>query len=125
MNRRPITPSMVLSAFLGVGLDRDFILAHMRASTLGEAQAKLVELKTEAKKSYKKLAFQYHPDRNNGAEDRMKKLNEDYDFVEKLNINPPPPPPPMFYPRVTIVMGGWGGGTVTNTSTYTSYSGMW
>ncbi len=32
----------------------------------------------EIKKTYRKLAFQYHPDRNPGSEERMKDINEAY-----------------------------------------------
>ncbi|MBS1112737.1 MAG: DnaJ domain containing protein, partial [Nitrospirae bacterium] len=32
----------------------------------------------EIKKTFRKLAFQYHPDRNSGNENMMKELNEAY-----------------------------------------------
>jgi DnaJ-class molecular chaperone len=32
----------------------------------------------EIKKTYRKLAFQYHPDRNPGSEEKMKEINEAY-----------------------------------------------
>jgi curved DNA-binding protein CbpA len=32
----------------------------------------------EIKKTYRKLAFQYHPDKNPGSEERMKEINEAY-----------------------------------------------
>ena len=32
----------------------------------------------EIKKTYRKLAFQYHPDKNPGSEDMMKEINEAY-----------------------------------------------
>jgi len=38
----------------------------------------------EVKKTYRKLAFQYHPDRNPGNEDMMKELNEAYAVLSDL-----------------------------------------
>ena len=37
----------------------------------------------EIKKAFRKLAFQYHPDRNkdNGAEDKFKEINEAYEVL--------------------------------------------
>lgn len=32
----------------------------------------------ELKRTYRKLAFQYHPDRNPGSEEMMKEINEAY-----------------------------------------------
>lgn len=43
--------------------------------TLGVSEDATAE---EIKKTYRKLAFQYHPDRNPGNEDMMKDLNEAY-----------------------------------------------
>src|SRR4026209_1670107 len=42
----------------------------------------------EIKKAYRKLAMQYHPDRNNGSkesEERFKQITEAYDVLRDLN----------------------------------------
>ena len=45
----------------------------------------------EAKSAYKKLAMQYHPDRNpddKQADEKMKKINEAYSVLTNTNYNP-------------------------------------
>ena len=39
------------------------------------------------KKSYKKLALKYHPDRNKNTEDLFKKINEAYSILSDPNKN--------------------------------------
>jgi molecular chaperone DnaJ len=44
----------------------------------------------DAKAAFKKLAIQYHPDRNKdpGAEDKFKEINTAFQFLEKYGTNP-------------------------------------
>jgi DnaJ-class molecular chaperone len=49
--------------------------------TLGVSEDATVE---EIKKTYRKLAFQYHPDRNPGNEEMMKEINEAYAVLSDI-----------------------------------------
>ncbi len=57
----------------------------------------------EAKKAYRKLAHQHHPDKNPGnqeAEEKFKTVTAAYELV----TNPPPPEPPQ--PNINDIFGG-------------------
>lgn len=53
-----------LAAEMGVTEQR--VMAIQAAPSFEESKVRLAALKADAKATYKKLAFQYHPDRNPG-----------------------------------------------------------
>lgn len=58
-----------------------------------EQVAVLDDLKREAKKTYRRLAFDLHPDRTGGDEvklERFKALSRVMEAIEQLQIRPPP-----------------------------------
>jgi DnaJ-class molecular chaperone len=46
----------------------------------------------QIKKSYKKEAMRWHPDRNNGDDSRFKKITEAYEKLIEITNNPQPKP---------------------------------
>ena len=96
------------------------------AKSHDEAAKILDSLKDRARTTYKKMAFECHPDRNQGDDTKIKELNSLYDLVKNAKYQPPPPMLPMI--RVVMHPGaGWGWGGTTNTSTTTSatYTNTW
>jgi len=87
-----------------------------RQPTLEKAREALSDLKEEAKKRYKKLAFQWHPDRNPDdptATARFKLLGQVMEGLEKIELRPRPTVHVVqFYPQRSPF-----GGTATSTST--------
>lgn len=81
----------------------------------------------EVKKNYKRLALQYHPDRNKSPEalEYMKRLNQAYAMVLKRIKSPPeqPQPQPM-YSRTIIVNIRFNGGSSTWTGGTGGFDGF-
>lgn len=85
-----------LAAEMGVTEQR--VMAIQAAPSFKESKVRLGALKADAKAAYKKLAFQYHPDRNPGdaaAEAKFKALGAVLKEIEKLEVQPPTPQPVM------------------------------
>jgi hypothetical protein len=83
---------------LGLTLER---LTALQEAPYEQAVKLLENLKKEARASYRRLAFKYHPDRNAGnseASKIFKTLSEVLRKVEALQIRPRrrPPPPTVF-----------------------------
>lgn len=111
-----------LAAEMGVTEQR--VMNIQTASSFEEARARLAALKADVKATYKKLAFQYHPDRNPGdveAEAKFKGLGAVLQEVEKLEVRARPQPIPVqpttpFYSRRPSIYS-----TVTNTASGVGY----
>lgn len=118
--RRRITPQQMETALKVLGVFDQFIQMDRISRSFEEAAKRFEELKAIAKKKYRELALQYHPDKNGGGDDKIKELNDAYDIFKKLELRPPAP-------RMTIQIvhvqfddifetastndGFWGGGT--------------
>lgn len=99
------------------------------AKTLEEANTRIEALKGAIRKSFRKAAFDLHPDRG-GDEEAFKRLNAIMQAVEAMEAyRQPPRPTPRPHPqvRVTVVTHHYGGGTGTTTSTggWGEWSGAW
>ena len=73
-------------------------LHAIRSARPDQAKAMLEELKQVAKSRYRKLAFELHPDRNNGDPEKTAKfafLSQVIKQVESMEVRPAPPPPPF------------------------------
>ena len=94
-----------LAAEMGVTEQR--VTSIQAASSFEAARSRLAAFKADVKATYKKLAFQYHPDRNPGdaeAEAKFKGLGTVLQEVEKLEVQARPQPIPVqsttpFYSR--------------------------
>lgn len=81
------------------------------------AIAGLPGFKKSVKRQYRRLALQYHPDKNNGCDKRMKEINAVVDLLLQLRIEPPRPQPI----RIVFQSSGGGGTSATSTSTTVSF----
>lgn len=111
----------VFEAFVSVGLEPRFVDEKMRARTFPELLANFETMKELAKKSYKRLALQLHPDRNGESDEEMKKLNAAWDFINKIKLEQSPPVV-FCSPYITIhYSSGWGTSTATSSTTTTGF----
>ena len=88
------------------------------------ARKALEELKAEVHKRYKKLAFEWHPDRNPGdpeAEAKFKALGQVLKELDKLQLQRPQP---VFHRVVHFYRTSPYGGSVTTNTTATGF-GAW
>lgn len=117
--QQQLTPQQVTQLFFLFGINIQQRLATARS--WDEAKERLAQAKKEAKRSYKKKAFELHPDRNQNnpyAKDEFLELQQAWDVLEKIEINRP-----QHVTQVRIVVTGFGGGGVsTNTTTSTTSS---
>lgn len=79
-----------------LGLTPQRLQALQSLPTFEEASRYLEELKKDVRTQYRKLVFQYHPDRNQGdpaASEILRDLGEVLRSIEALNIQPRAPQP--------------------------------
>lgn len=72
-------------------------LRHIQSLPLQEATRQLEALKLQARKRFKQLAFQYHPDRNPGDAEALalfKLLTPALEALQKTVVGPRRPQPP-------------------------------
>ncbi len=83
---------------LGVRLPED-LDAVRHAPSFEAGQAKLAELKERARRNFKHLAFELHPDRTGGdpeKTERFKRIAQAHGEVEKLQLQRRPPVQQVF-----------------------------
>ncbi len=69
---------------------------ELRTLPLFNARQRLAELKEDAKRNFRRRAFELHPDRNNDDEAktaRLKALAQVNDWVQSIEVREPPPVP--------------------------------
>jgi len=92
----PMDQTKVLEALRQLGINPQEIQA-LRFAPYPRAQDMLAALKDRARKAYKRLALELHPDRTGNdpvKTDRFKLVGQVIADLDKLQIQPPPPPPP-------------------------------
>jgi hypothetical protein len=95
------------------------IVSFMNAETFEDAENLLSEIKIVAKKNWKKMAFELHPDRNGGDSSEFIRVKDAYDIVMKVRIVKPTVVRTVFVR--SYCTGGYGTGdyyTSTTTSVY-------
>jgi DnaJ domain len=101
-------------------------IQQLQVMPFQQAVRALEALKVHARARYKKLAFQWHPDRNqgdSGAEERFKVLGAVLSDLEKLQLRPPPPRPVVrfvHFPNMSPFGSSVSYTMSTNTSTTTT-----
>lgn len=99
----PIPPHDVQRALTALGVvPQDF--ETIRRVPFQQAQLLLQELKTKAKRAYKRLALELHPDRTAGDEAKASLfvlLGRVLEELEKTEVRPPAPPPAMMFVKVS------------------------
>ena len=128
----PNDQAMTLEAFRMLGVSVQDFWA-IRQAPFQQAVPMLQDLKDRAKRNYKRLALELHPDRTGNDETKtaqFKFLSQILSDFEKLQVRPPPPtpppPPPMAWVQVsrTIFRPGMVGTTV-NTGAATVQQGQY
>ncbi len=89
-------PQKIIETFRMLGITPEE-LARIQATPFPKSLELLTELQASVKKTYRRLAFELHPDRtgNDAAKaDLFKTLTRVAQHFERITIAPPPPPPP-------------------------------
>ena len=95
-----------------------------------QAQTLLQELKTKARRNYKRLALELHPDRTQGDEVKAQLfvlLGQVLEELDKTTVHPPPPQPVQFVNFTAVNVSTWQAwqahGVPTSSATTTSTGG--
>lgn len=123
-----LTDAQIFKAMQLLGLSQGDFQAIERAPSFEAGVQMLEQLKERAKKQFRRVALELHPDKTNNdpaKTDDFKLVAAVVDDIEKLKFGraPPPPPRPMSV-RIVFVRGG-GFGYSSTASTTTSYGNGW
>jgi hypothetical protein len=124
-------------AMTDLGLTAEAHASVRQAPSFEAAVARLDAIKAEAKRRYRKLALELHPDRTGGDVDkteRFKVLAQVMDQLEKMRVGRPPAPRPAPPPVRVVVFStapgfgygyGFSGSSGATSTTTGSVSGEW
>lgn len=117
-----ISPQEFQKALTALGVStNDFDTIRRLPHT--KVQEFLQELKTKARKNYKKMAFELHPDRTQGDKAKTEQFNllgQVLEKIEELTVHPPVAPQIVqFIPIVTWQQQRFNPNRPINTTTYT------
>ena len=102
-----------LEAAAALGVNAGAVQHVQAAPSLAEAQARLDELKREAKRRHRQMALEHHPDRTGGDDSVMKTLNRVMDDLEKVAIKVRPLPQPVV---VRVYASSWSHSSTSSTT---------
>lgn len=91
----PITLEQTVTALLALGITPQ-ALADIMTAPFPRALELMKELKEQARKDFKRLVFDLHPDRTGGdpvKTEQFRRLNEQFRIVSALTVGPPAPMP--------------------------------
>jgi hypothetical protein len=123
-----LTNEQIQRAMLILGLAPNDFRAVEQAPSFEAGQQMLAALKERAKKQFRKVAMELHPDRTNNdpaKTDDFKLVSAVVEDIEKLVFGRPQPPPQMRQQqmRVVFVRMNVGFGFSSSTTTTTTYGG--
>lgn len=104
----PLDPAKLSVTLVELGVTPHAIHA-IRMAPFPKAVEMLKELKELAKRNYKRLAFELHPDRTGNDPDKSAKfafVTTVWKEVEKMEVRQPPPPPQVFMQVAQVVHFG-------------------
>jgi len=126
MHPKPPTKREIDSWFALLGISSKFVHEKLNVKTTTEFINGLDELKECSKKAWKKLAFDKHPDRNDGNDEEFKTLSSAYDNIQNLRvIKTPPRPQPMRVVHIHVNFGCTNGNTWTTGTGSTTGATFW
>ena len=110
-------PQHIVEALMLIGVWELFLRTMQAAQSFEQAEAGLERVREAAETAYKHQAFQAHPDRPGGSDERMKALNGARDALKDLVVQRPQP-----VMTVVRIYSTWTGTATTTSNTYT---GAW
>ena len=105
-----------------LGLGPDKLRECLQVPRVELARARLAALIAEAKRAYKREAFELHPDRGGDA-DALVELNEAWGVLRQLKVQAQRKPRPV--PVVRVYSYSNGSATTSTTSTGWTGAGSW
>jgi hypothetical protein len=122
---RGYTQAEVTEAFHHLGVTPADFMGIRQCRSLREAELRLQKLRERVKERWRKLAFELHPDRTDGDEDKTRLFKLLSGVVDKLNEVKVMPPRPRVRRVVMQQPIVWATNSTNATSTSTSTWGSW